>query len=60
MNTKNHKKEICYCDHCASVVPIKYVRRVAESPVDLHSVNAGESASLCEDCYTMVMFSLLP
>ena len=40
--------EIMYCDHCAEPTPDHFV---ATMPVDFDSGNAGESASLCEDCF---------
>ena len=40
--------ELTYCDNCGELNPDHFV---AKMPEDFDSGNAGESASLCEDCF---------
>jgi hypothetical protein len=44
-------KIIQHCDHCADPEPTHFV---GEMPVDFDSGNAGESASLCENCFILL------
>ena len=47
-------KDKDYCDHCGKVIPTGKAYAVARLPVDIDSANAGESAILCVECYTLL------
>lgn len=44
-----------YCDHCAYPLKPKQRRSYPKVPFDLTSVNEGEDATLCGDCFDAVV-----
>lgn len=43
-----------YCDHCGTQVLPNERMVMQESPVHLTSVNAGESATVCRNCWRAI------
>ena len=48
----DNKKDTLFCDNCGEINPNYHIGKM---PVNFESGNSGESASLCEDCFKLLI-----
>lgn len=46
-----------WCDHCGQAIPTGDVCVIPKLPVDIPSAKAGESVTVCADCYIIILLS---
>lgn len=46
-----------WCDHCGQAIPTGDTCVITEIPVNIPSAKAGESVTVCADCYILIQLA---